>query len=114
MTMSHQNGIFKLLGICQAGGARLLNPNGKISMSLLRPNPPKDYAEVDIETTENGKTTLELYSTDGKKVRTFIDGIIEPTHRILQLDLQELQSGMYILLLKTPTERRDIIFEVIH
>lgn len=114
LTMTSQNGKFRLLGICQAGGARLLNPNGIISLSLIRPNPPKDYAEVEIETTEIGNTTLELYSTQGKKIRTFIDGIIEPAHRILQLDLQGLNSGTYILILQTPTEKRNTIFEVIH
>jgi WD40 repeat protein len=111
--MSRQNGTFHLLGICHAGGARLLNPNGAIILSMIRPNPANDYAEVELETTEIGQTTLELYNANGQKVRTFINGTIEPAHRIISLDMSDIHSGMYVLTLQTPTERRSTILEVV-
>jgi len=34
-----QSGVFKLLGICNEGGKRLFNPNGKaINMMIISPN----------------------------------------------------------------------------
>ena len=111
--LTHENGQFKLLGICLAEGARLLNPNGIITLSLIRPNPAHEFAEIELETTESGKTSLELYSVQGQKIRTFIDGIIEPACRVIPLDLQSVNSGVYILILQTPTERMNTILEVI-
>ncbi|MBI3258067.1 MAG: choice-of-anchor D domain-containing protein, partial [Ignavibacteriae bacterium] len=110
---THENGKFKLLGICPAGGPRLLNPNGIITLSVIHPNPAHEYAEIQLETTESGLTTLELYTMQGQKVRTYINGQIEPSSQIISLDLTNISSGKYILILQTPTERRTTSIEVL-
>ncbi len=110
---SRQNGRFRLLGICPADGSRLLNPNGVITLSVTHPNPAHEYTEIELETTESGLTTLELYTMQGQKVRTYINGIIEPSSKIISLDLSNISSGKYILILQTPTERRTTSIEVL-
>jgi WD40 repeat protein len=113
VAMSVGVGEFHLLGVCMAGGARLINPSGVIALKPLRPNPVNGpTVNVELETTELGPTRLYLSDMRGSTVRTLIDGAIAPGRRIMTFDLGDLSSGMYFMTLETPTERRTIRMEV--
>jgi hypothetical protein len=113
VTMSVEVGEFRLLGICGAGGSRLVNPNGTVALKAVRPNPAvAGVAEVELETTEIGRTVLELRDVRGAVVKTFIDGEIAPGRRVLGLDMEGVSAGAYFLTLRTPTELRTIRLEV--
>src|SRR5207302_11056979 len=52
------SGTFHLLGICPAGGNRLFNPDGIVSMAQIKPNPSNGVIHIDIQTSEVGVTQL--------------------------------------------------------
>ncbi len=108
VNLSTMFGSFQLLGICYAGGMRLLNPGGSVSLALINQNPIKDKMEIELETTESGKTTLILYDLRGRDVRRFLVGEVATGRRVTSLDMQDIPQGLYVLLLQTPTETRSI------
>ena len=68
---------------------------------------------IDLETIEIGRTTLDLFDAAGRPVRTYIDGEITPGRNMLELDVTGIPSGIYFLVLQTPTERRSVALEVL-
>lgn len=97
-------GMFTLDGVCYEGGARLLNPEGRIALMPVRPNPAEGSTRVDIETVETGRTRLTLVSAQGQTVKVFLDGETPPGVQTVDLDVGGLAGGRYFLLLETPTE----------
>lgn len=113
VTITYEPGIFKLEGICLAGGPRLINPTGQIDLSHASPNPiVNGYTEVTLETSEMGATSLVLSDMQGRVVKTFLKGDLDSGRRIVVLDFVNVASGTYMLTLRTPTERRTIRIEV--
>jgi hypothetical protein len=113
VVMSVEAGEFRLLGICEAGGARLVNPNGLITLKSIYPNPVTGpTANVELETTEIGETRLFMSDILGRTIKTLIDGELVPGRRIYQFDLEDLPTGFYFMTLQTPTELRTIRVEV--
>jgi WD40 repeat protein len=109
-----QNGSLKLLGICYEGGARLINPNGTVALSVLRPNPvARGTTEVELETTEKGRTLLDLHDVNGRVVKTFINAELSPERRIVRLDCSDVPDGAYFLRLQTATDIRTVRIEVL-
>lgn len=109
VAMTVEAGEFRLLGICDAGGARLLNPNGETVLKLLNENPVLNgSAQVEMETVEIGRTRLTLHDLAGRKAATYIDGEVEPGRRLLRLELGNVPPGIYFLTLATPTETRTL------
>jgi uncharacterized protein YegL len=54
-TITHEDGTFKLLGICYEGGTRLFNANSKAGIESVNPNPAENMLEVDLNLTKKGK-----------------------------------------------------------
>ncbi len=104
---SRKDGSFTLLDLCEAGGKRLVNANGAITMSMVQPNPIlNDGASIDIQTSEDSPTLIELVDADGQFVRSFVDAVLQPgTHRI-SLNFHSIPDGFYILRMRTSTEVR--------
>ncbi len=108
-----QNGSLKLLGICYDGGARLINPNGTVALSMVHPNPVvRGTTDVELETIENGRTLLDLHDVHGRVVKTFINAELSPERRIVRLDCSDVPNGAYFLRLQTATEIRTLKIEV--
>ncbi|MFI5263230.1 MAG: SBBP repeat-containing protein [Candidatus Kapaibacterium sp.] len=101
-----ESGIFYMLGICPAGGTRLYNPDGQISMAHINPNPANGIIHIEITTTETGRTQLLLMNLLGQKVATISDGELVPGMHTFDFDSHALTSGSYFLTLTTPTVRR--------
>ncbi len=113
VTITSEPGIFKLEGICFAGGPRLINPTGQVDLSNASPNPiVNGYTDVTVETSEVGTISLILSDMQGRVVRSFLNGELDSGRRILALDFMNVASGTYMLTLRTPTERRTIRIEV--
>ncbi len=99
-----QSGYFKLLGICREGGARLINPVSKIGLQQVSPNPAGDYVDVNLILSEKGYTTLTLTDLQGKKIRTvFSEDVSEFGDKMLRMNISDLDSGKYMLILSTPS-----------
>jgi alpha-tubulin suppressor-like RCC1 family protein len=103
--ISIQNGKFKLLGVCQEGGKRLINPIGKIQINSIMPNPANENIEIKFELLEISGYKLLLVNSNGQNVREIIrtsnlKGINEE-----KIGISDLSSGEYNLILQTDSER---------
>src|SRR5258708_23695031 len=99
------SGIFHMLGICPAGGNRLYNPDGQVTMAH-NPNPANGIIHIDIQTTELGRTQLLVMNLLGARVATISDGELKPGAHSFDFNAQNLSAGAYFLLMQTPTVRR--------
>lgn len=99
-----KEGVFTTDGICRANGTRLFNPDGRIAVLPARPNPSSSETEVDIETVETGFTRLSVVNVVGQTVKEVYQGSLQPGSHTLIMDVGNLASGVYFLLLQTPTE----------
>lgn len=113
VTMSTQPGLFRLLGVCPAGGNRLFDPNSHAQIALVHPNPVSNAALVDIETNETGRTSLRLVDVSGRVVKEFINGEIGLGQHTVSLNLTGVASGKYFLVFETPTVRKTLDVEIV-
>jgi hypothetical protein len=101
-----KSGTFTLLGICPAGGNRLYDPNGQVSMAHVTPNPSNGMIHIDIQTTESGRTQLAVMNLLGVQVAVISDGELKTGMHSFDFNTNGLAAGSYFLLLQTPTVRR--------
>lgn len=98
-----RDGEFTLLGICPEGGLRLINPNDTMTFDV-KPNPSSGIINIDLNLTESGRATLTLTDLTGKELKTLFDKEINVYGKYsVILSTNNLNSGKYFLILKTPT-----------
>ncbi len=98
------NGRFNLLGVCYEGGARLISPSSKSGITSISPNPTDGEIEIGLNLIEKGYTTLTIYNTMGEKMSSIMSENIAITgEQLINLDISEYSSGLYFIVLKTPS-----------
>lgn len=65
------------------------------------PNPSRDYISINYFLINKESISFELYDSYGQLVKTIKDKILPPEIYSQNLDLKELQNGIYSLQLKT-------------
>jgi hypothetical protein len=98
--------------LCYEGGARLFRADGKVSLAN-RPNPFNASTVVEYEVIERGETDLSIYDLLGRRVATLLHGEVKPGRYVLPFEAGALPSGMYVCVLRTPSEYRTLIMEVL-
>jgi len=96
------NGKFILLGICEEGGTRLINPGKATSLMRIHPNPSKGIMSVDLELIEQGLTKVRIMDIQGNVMveRELIDSIGSTT---VLFDMEKYGAGVYYIEVRTPT-----------
>jgi hypothetical protein len=96
------NGKFTLLGICEEGGTRLINPGKATSLMRIHPNPSKGIMSVDLELIEQGLTKVRIMDMQGNVMveRELIDAIGSTT---VLFDMEKYGAGVYYIEVRTPT-----------
>lgn len=102
IVITEKSGSLKLVDLCEEGGVRLFEPDGRIQIGPIQPNPSNGITKVDFETIEYGKTKLELYDHTGNLCKVLLDQNLKPSKYSLTFDASSLESGTYLLILKTP------------
>jgi hypothetical protein len=103
-TITHEDGTFKLLGICYDGGTRLFNANSKAGIESVNPNPADNSIQINVAFLEAGQTEILLYNIKGEIVRTIFSSDIRNEKSIsLDTDITDLATGSYTLIFKSPT-----------
>ncbi len=95
------SGEFKLNDLCYANGTRLINVDNLISLSIIQKN--NDFAEISFEIIENAYTQILIYDYHGNLLETIIDENMSLGEYKAPLNLKKYGSGIYYLLMKTPT-----------
>lgn len=92
--------------ICREGGDRLLNAGLPLGLSIA-PNPADDKIEVNINMLETGLHKIELYNSRGDRAVVWEEYVGLNDNRELRFnyDLTGLVSGVYFIVLNSPTER---------
>lgn len=107
------NGVFRLEGLCENGGTRLIDVFGAVRLKEARPNPTGNRAQIEYEVVENGPTELFVVDMLGNRVATLVEGDIVAGSYMVELDASRLESGTYIYILQTPTDRLARILQVV-
>ncbi len=103
ISVATQDGNFCLDSLCEQGGARLIDPNGQVSLTEAVPNPAYSSIEIDYHLIEHGQTTLTIYDVLGHEVMQLVNGDEEPGGYSAIADISSLPAGRYIYTLRTPT-----------
>ncbi|MDB5035041.1 MAG: C-terminal target protein [Chlorobi bacterium] len=93
------------MAVCNVGnGPRLIGSGDAAALSVVAPASGAAAPMIDYSLPEDGGTRLFLVDALGRRVRTLLDEIATSGRYRVQLDLAGVPSGMYFLVLQTPTE----------
>jgi WD40 repeat protein len=96
--------VFSVTGLCNDGGVRLFDPNGKIFLQSTNPSPAIGQTTINFGVLASGQT--ELYITDmvGKKVKSLINEFLTPGSYEISFNAGELFPGIYTYILKSSSK----------
>jgi len=77
-------------------GVQPVKKESPLSIISTYPNPVNDHANIRINMGETAAVSLEVYSIAGQLVHQTSYGMLTAGEQTLQMDLQHLNSGMYI------------------
>ena len=80
-----------------------ININNTILTTNLYPNPAKDFLNIDLDLTENESSTIELYNSEGKLIKTLFHEKTLAGKYTIQFNLNALTQGTYFIIIKTET-----------
>ena len=78
----------------------------------IHPNIVTSAANVTLDLTEYGETTLELFDSQGRRIEILLSGYQTIGVRELQIDVSQYPSGRYFLKLTTPNISRTEFMEI--
>lgn len=113
VTIIERDGLFRLSDLCREGGPRLLNPNGVVALKLVAGRPPSAEMTAELETLEEGRTSLLLVDIMGRTVKRLFDGEAPMGRWRIGLDLDDVPEGRYFVTLVTRTVRKSCAMEVV-
>jgi hypothetical protein len=115
ITIQTIDGVFTLLGICEEGGMRLINPENAPGSMEIAPNPTNGRITVTFNAIEEGFMELVMFNLLGERIQTLFAGDITDNfgRRTMEADISGLGAGKYILKLTTPTYSESLVVIVI-
>ena len=99
------NGNVNIGDICYEGGIRLWHPDKTLARAriIVNPHPIESGSEIELDIPEQGNFTLHAYSPIGVKY-PIASGFTLPGKIKAVFPFDTFSSGMYTLVLETPTE----------
>lgn len=108
-----QNGFLRLADICKNGGARLIFTSPKTYLSVRAIDKSEHSFSVSFRTNEYGNTRIQLYNCLGIEIATFVNEALALGEHQLEMAMGLQSSGMYYVVMTTPTERYTVPVRVI-
>lgn len=103
MHINVQNGLFSLTEICESGGLRLIETEGRLYLSNNKPNPVDGITEIEFGIIEDGFTELFLIDVMGNRVHTAIAQFLKNGTYTFVINSASLPSGKLFYVLRTNT-----------
>lgn len=105
-----KHGQFTLLGVCRVDGqVRLILSHGISARVSVMPNPASEQANIEYVSDELGRVRLSLVDGIGVERMILVDQDVEGARMYqLQVDLTQMPSGSYFLVLQTPNLTRTV------
>jgi len=108
------DGLFKLDGFCMEGGyPRLISTEGILNMKVIRPNPASESFTIDYEVVEDAQTEIYIVNSFGERIKTVVNGEIKHGKHSEDVNVNEFSSGLYFIILETPTFKRAVKVEIV-
>ncbi|MBN1448331.1 MAG: choice-of-anchor L domain-containing protein [Bacteroidetes bacterium] len=105
VVLTRVHGEFRL-GVCREGGARLFDATGTLALEPNHPNPFNSMTVITFEVIEDGQTELFVLDVLGRRVATLLNADIEAGRYQIAFEAGDLPSGIYVSVLRTPTQLR--------
>lgn len=77
---------------------------GSLALSVM-PNPARDIATIELRLPEAGKASVKLYDGVGRLVRVLVDKRELDAVSSINLNVEDLASGVYTVMVETATDR---------
>ncbi len=102
-----KSGTFTVSNGCGDSLLRNFMLTGKMAaITSISPNPSKSITHIEIQTTEKGRTQLEVMNLLGLKVATIWDSELQTGSHSFDFKTSDLPSGSYFVVMTTPSVRR--------
>ncbi|MFN8362048.1 MAG: T9SS type A sorting domain-containing protein [Candidatus Kapaibacterium sp.] len=103
--LSDSVGHFCIKGVCTDGSVRLYRSGELSAITSIIPQPAGDKITIDYISGEAGISTLSLVNVLGQTVATLVRGYQPAGIQRVEAELTNYNSGVYFVVLQTPTER---------
>ncbi len=113
MFIHEKSGKLFIKNICKEGGPRLFESDGKFFLSESKPNPATTLASFDFETIETGVVSLEIYNFDGVMCKNVLKEYLKAGKYEISFSVEDLPSGIYLCVLKTPNQIKTKTLQVV-
>jgi hypothetical protein len=94
------------MAVCREGGERLFDSKGRLVLEPNHPNPFNSMTALTYEIIERGYTELFVLDMLGRRVATLVHDELEPGRYRMLFDAVGLASGVYMAVLRTPSQVR--------
>ncbi len=101
------------MDICREGGPRTFRAGGHALLGAPSPNPTNGPTRVTWSLLEAGPTRLSLYDALGRERFVLVSDLMNPGAYSRDLDAGQFPSGLYFLVLLTPTQRLITPMEIV-
>jgi len=92
--------------LCRADGLRLTNVTRQTRIANAAPNPAMSEIAITYSAREQGVITLSLVNAQGQSIKRLVNAVHQPGIYSLRVDVSDVPSGVYTLLLQTPSEQQ--------
>jgi hypothetical protein len=99
--------------ICHEGGDRFVVKLGSFYLMQTKPNPVEGLAKINYGAAEKGSYRLTIFDIYGNRKEIIDLGEKSPGEYDYSLDCSSYTTGTYILELKSPNRRLNILMEVV-
>jgi hypothetical protein len=113
-TATTSSGEFCLAELCRAGGeTRLIGSSTQFMLYQSKPNPAQDATEIEYTLVEPGYTTLAITDMLGRTIKTVVHNENHPSgHYSVTVNTADIPQGLYMYVLKSPTQSASLILQV--
>lgn len=101
-------------GVCRIDGtARLIRPTKLTVLLSITPNPAFDLLQVLYSLRENGSTLLTLHDVTGAQLKSKLLSAQQAGEHQIDLDVRDLATGVYTLVITTQTARISTVVQIL-
>lgn len=112
IALFESNTEFNILDYCSDGGVRLIDAIGNLELKQNYPNPANETTTIEFSILEEGNHSLYLQDLNGIVVLDVFEDYLRPGSYINTINTKQLSSGLYNLVLKTPTQTKNILIHI--
>jgi hypothetical protein len=80
---------------------------------LAYPNPASNQTTISVNMPKSGKTQIELFALNGQKIRTIHSGRVKKGESEYPIDISNLETGMYLVVINSGKLKETIKFSKI-